>query len=136
MDNQQLKSNLTSSKHWLRLLFMVFFAAILQLASVIMWVLVIVQFLFSLITGQDNQQLRRFGHSLSRYIYDVLRFLVYSSEEKPFPFADWPAASDVAEAAPVKSLPVLPPVARDEQDGDKNANKNADENADKNIDKQ
>lgn len=93
MDNEQLKSNITSSKHWLRLVFMLLFAAVLQLASIVMWVLVAAQFLFSLITGEDNQHLRRFGHSLSTYIYDVLKFLCYSSEEKPFPFADWPAAS-------------------------------------------
>ncbi len=92
MNNEQLKSNLTSSKHWLRLVFMLLFAAILQLASLIMWVLVVLQFLFSLITGQDNEHLRRFGYSLSTYIYEVLKFLGYSSEEKPFPFADWPSA--------------------------------------------
>lgn len=96
MDNEQLKSNLTSSKHWLRLIFMLLFAAVLQLASLVMWILVIVQFFFSLITGEDNQHLRRFGHSLSTYIYDVLKFLCYSSEEKPFPFADWPADTGVS----------------------------------------
>lgn len=102
MDNEQLKSNLTSSKHWLRLIFMLLFAAVLQLASLVMWILVIVQFFFSLITGEDNQHLRRFGHSLSTYIYDVLKFLCYSSEEKPFPFADWPADTGAAaQDAPV-----------------------------------
>lgn len=112
MDNQQLKSNLTSSKHWLRLVFMLLFAAVLQLASIVMWVLVAAQFLFSLITGEDNLHLRRFGHSLSTYIYDVLKFLCYSSEEKPFPFADWPAgtAEVVCEVqAPVVVVsPTLP----------------------------
>jgi hypothetical protein len=92
MDNEQLKSNITSGKHWLRLVFMLLFAAVLQLASIVMWVLVVAQFLFSLITGDDNPHLRRFGQSLSTYIYDVLKFLCYSSEEKPFPFADWPAS--------------------------------------------
>lgn len=95
MDNEQLKSNLTSSKHWLRLVFMLLFAAVLQLASLVMWILVAVQFVFSLVTGEDNQHLRRFGHSLSTYIYDVLKFLCYSREAKPFPFADWPAGSNV-----------------------------------------
>jgi len=94
MNNEQIKSNLTSSKHWLRLLFMLVFAAVLQLASIVMWVLVIAQFIFSLITGDNNLQLRKFGHSLSIYIFDTLRFLTYASEEKPFPFADWPKADD------------------------------------------
>ncbi|MDF3014585.1 MAG: glucose-phosphate thymidylyltransferase [Cellvibrio sp.] len=106
MDNEQLKSNLTSSKHWLRLVFMLLFAAVLQLASLVMWVLVAVQFIFSLVTGEDNQHLRRFGHSLSTYIYDVLKFLCYSSEEKPFPFADWPAGPDVTIVVVEKNPPV------------------------------
>lgn len=114
MDNEQLKSNLTSSKHWLRLVFMLLFAAVLQLASLVMWVLVVVQFLFSLITGADNQHLRRFGHSLSTYIYDVLKFLCYSSEEKPFPFADWPSANSAqtdAQAPSIVESSPLPPAS-------------------------
>ncbi len=99
MDNEQLKSNLTSSKHWLRLFFMLLFAALLQLASLVMWVLVVAQFFFSLISGDDNLQLRRFGASLSAYIFDVLKFLTYNSEEKPFPFADWPAAPEVNQGS-------------------------------------
>jgi hypothetical protein len=98
MNNTELKSNLLSSKHWLRLIFMLLFAVVLQLTSLIMWALVILQFLFSLITGQDNHNLRRFGQSLSRYIFDTLRFLTYNSEQKPFPFADWP--SDEATPPP------------------------------------
>lgn len=98
MNNEQIKSNLQSSKHWLRLIFMLLFAAILQVASIVMWVLVIVQFLFSLITGTDNPNLRRFGHSLSTYIFHTLKFLTYASEEKPFPFADWPQASEEENA--------------------------------------
>lgn len=88
--DDSMKSNLLSSKHWLRFVFMLLFAGILQIATVLMWALVILQFIFSLLTGKDNEQLRDFGASLSRYIFDSLRFLTYNSEEKPFPFADWP----------------------------------------------
>lgn len=94
MNNDQIKSNLTSSKHWLRLVFMLLFAAVLQIASICMWMLVIVQFLFSLFTGQDNPNLRKLGHEFSIYIFDTLKFLTYASEEKPFPFSDWPHVDD------------------------------------------
>jgi hypothetical protein len=94
MSHDNIKSNLTSSKHWLRLLFMLVFAAVLQVASVVMWILVIAQFIFSLVTGEDNRQLRKFGHALSIYIFDTLKFLTYASEEKPFPFADWPLVDE------------------------------------------
>lgn len=105
--DEQLKSNLTSSKHWMRLIYMVLFAIFLQVASVVMTVLVVVQFLFALITGSDNINLRKFGDSLSIYIFSVLQFLIYNSEEKPFPFADWPESSVKTEIAPAAS-PVKP----------------------------
>lgn len=108
MNNEQLKSNLSSSKHWLRLVFMLLFAALLQLASLVMWILVVVQFVFSLVTGEDNLHLRRFGHSLSTYIYDVLKFLCYSSEEKPFPFADWPAGVNPESKEIISPVPSEP----------------------------
>lgn len=88
--DEKLKSNLLSSTHWFRLVFMLLFAVILQVAAAVMWVVVILQFLFSLLTGQNNGKLRKFGHSLSVYIFQTWQFLCYSSEEKPFPFQDWP----------------------------------------------
>ncbi|WP_019601555.1 DUF4389 domain-containing protein [Teredinibacter turnerae] len=104
--NEDIKSNLTSSKHWLRLVFMVLFAVFLQVALAVLWVLVCVQFLFALVTGSDNPKLRYFAASLAIYIHGTINFLTYNSEEKPFPFADWPETPSasteqtVAEHAP------------------------------------
>lgn len=88
--DEKMKSNLLSSTHWLRLVFMVLFAVILQVAAAVMWIVVVLQFLFSLFTGQNNDNLRELGHSLSVFIYQTWQFLSYNSEEKPYPFQDWP----------------------------------------------
>lgn len=98
MDNEQLKANVTSGKQWVRLLYMVLYAVALYFASILMWIVVVLQFLFALITGKDNAQLRSFGYSLSTYLYEVYKFLTYSSDEKPFPFADWPDTPDEIKA--------------------------------------
>ncbi|WP_339898594.1 DUF4389 domain-containing protein [uncultured Gilvimarinus sp.] len=97
MDNEKLKSNITSSDHWIRLLFMILFALVLYVAGIVVGVLVLVQFLFALITGSDNTNLRQLGDSLTQYIAQTLRFLTYNSNDKPFPFADWPEPAPVAE---------------------------------------
>lgn len=104
MDNQQLKSNLLSTPRWIRLIFMVLFAVALQVAGTVMYVVVVVQFIISLVTGSCNKALRSFGSSLSKFIYQTLQFLTYNSEEKPFPFADWPESDEVA--AELKDEPV------------------------------
>lgn len=60
-------------------------------------------------TGRDNDELRRFGHSLATFMYEALQFLTYNTEHKPFPFADWPdlpaKKNDVADVHVVNPQP-------------------------------
>lgn len=106
MNNEDLKSNLLSAEHWMRLVFMILFAFVLYVAGFVMTFLVIVQFIFALVTGKANANLRQLGDSLSQFIYAVLRFLTYNTDDKPFPFAPWPTpsplpAEELAEAEAV-----------------------------------
>ncbi len=94
MDNDQIKSNVLCVSHWIRLVFMVLFSLVLQVAGSVMMLLVLMQFLFSLFTGTTNSSLLGLGSSLSKFIYQALEFLTYNTEEKPFPFADWPQAEE------------------------------------------
>ncbi|WHI48172.1 DUF4389 domain-containing protein [Microbulbifer sp. JMSA004] len=90
MKNDDLKRNLTSGNQWVRLIYMVLFAVCLQVAAWLLMAVVILQFLFSIISGKSNDNLRRFGDQLASYVYQAIQFLIYNSDEKPFPFAEWP----------------------------------------------
>lgn len=90
MDNDDLKKNLTSGNQWMRLLYMVLFFFLLEIAGVVMLAVVVLQFLFAIITGGANDNLRRLGDQIASYVYQTLQFLVYNTEEKPFPFSEWP----------------------------------------------
>jgi hypothetical protein len=90
----QIKSNLTSEKHWVRLVFMLLFAVSLYVALFLVVALIIVQFVFALITGADNAKLRELGYGLSSYIRQILMFLTFNSETKPYPFSDWPNGTE------------------------------------------
>ena len=87
----ELVDNLKEASAWIRVLFMLAFAIVLYLiiAPVIL-VLMIVQALFVIITGESNTNLRFLGAALSKYIFQVLQFLSYNSNTKPFPFSDFP----------------------------------------------
>ncbi len=100
MDTEQ-KENMTPQEAWTRGLFMVMFFILLQLAKIVAGMVVVLQFLFTIFTNQTNDNLLHFGGSLSRYIYQVWRFLTYNTEAQPFPFAPWPdtqAAMELEEA--------------------------------------
>jgi len=77
---------------WTRLLFVLLFALIYMVAEIVALVVVVIQFGFVLIGGARNPNLLAFSANLSEYLYRILRFVMFNSDEKPFPFADWPAA--------------------------------------------
>ena len=89
-----LKQNLRAKTTWLRGFFILVFAAIWAVAEIVLVLLVTFQFLTSLFAGKPNAQLLHFGKNLSRYIYEILLFLSYNVEEKPFPFRDWPSVQE------------------------------------------
>ena len=87
--NEEVKSYKNKSV-WLRGLYMLIFLFFLGVAKFVAFVVIVFQFLNVLFTTEMNQQLLKFGESLSVYHYQVMMFLTYNSEEKPFPMGDWP----------------------------------------------
>lgn len=76
---------------WLRLLFMLVFVVFYAVSRIVVTVVVIVQFLHVLFTGETNPRLKEFGHALAAYTYQILLYLTFNSEVRPFPFdEEWP----------------------------------------------
>ena len=82
----------------IRLLFVVLFAFIYQVAEVVLIALVIIQFGFKLISGNLNESLLQFSASLSRFFYEILQFVTFNTDEKPFPFSSWPQPANESTA--------------------------------------
>ena len=69
---------------------MLLFIFLMGVAKFVTLVVVALQFIVVLFTDQTNNNLVRFGKSLSVYQYQIMLFLTYNSEVRPFPVADWP----------------------------------------------
>lgn len=96
--DEKLKSNLMSESLWLRILYMVVFYLVSQVVIMLVAVLAVVQALFGLITGKPNLNLQEFSIGLNRYLYQILCFLTFNRDEKPYPFTDWPKADHTETA--------------------------------------
>jgi hypothetical protein len=75
---------------WIRLLFVILFAFIYGVAEVVLFALIVLQFGFKLITGNRNESLLQFSAGLNRFFYQILQFITFNSDNKPFPFSNWP----------------------------------------------
>jgi hypothetical protein len=89
--------NLKKPSAWLRILFMAGFVVALYVSGMILMVLMLAQILFSLLTADDNPNLRRLGGSLAAYVAQILAFLTYNTHQKPFPFLPFPSTELTAD---------------------------------------
>lgn len=89
MENEAVKQNLASKSQWSRILYMVLFAIVLYLVMMLVAVVVIVQALFTLITGKPNEDIGDFASDLSQYVHRIVAFLTYTDNRRPFPFNSW-----------------------------------------------
>ncbi len=108
MAEEKLKQNLQDSNQWMRILYMVLFWVVLYFVMMVTAVIIFIQVLFALITGSDNKNLRKFAADLTKYINQIILFLTYNEDRKPFPFAEWGKLDKVKPAvkpaAPVNQV--------------------------------
>lgn len=96
--SDDIVENLKQPAQWFRIAFMIALAVALYLAGMILTLLIVAQALFGLLTGADNRNLRELGASLTLYVRQVLDYLTYNSEFKPFPFAPFPDGETLPES--------------------------------------
>lgn len=90
MEHNEILERVQQKDKWMRALFMVLFLFILWILKILFYAIVVLQFLIVLVTDKVNERLLHFSKSLSTYSYQIYLFITYNSDEKPFPFGDWP----------------------------------------------
>ena len=92
---QETRKSIMDRSTWLRGLFMLIFAVAYGIAEILLLVTAVFQFLYLLVTGKTVERLLIFGENLGRYFYQIVRYLTFNTEQRPFPFSDWPGAAPV-----------------------------------------
>jgi len=81
------------SEVWKRGLIMLVFMFAFGVGQSILYLTAVAQFLWLLFAREPNKLLVEFGKSLALWLAHAARFLCYATDEKPFPWASWPAGS-------------------------------------------
>ncbi|PHQ71352.1 MAG: hypothetical protein COB93_03400 [Sneathiella sp.] len=108
-----VKDNVKSKSTWTRLLFIILYAITYRVASAVLFAITIIQFIKALITGEPFAQLQAFGGSLAEYNKEVVAYLSYQSDKKPFPVGPWPPQTPPAAKAADEVIIVAEPVEKE-----------------------
>ena len=71
----------------MRVLFMVIFFIAARFVAVLVAFIALFQFICTLITRKPNDNVKDFGKDLSKYAAEIIEFLSYSTDRKPWPFS-------------------------------------------------
>ena len=99
VEGGKIEEHLKSRTTWLRLLFMAIYWLLISLVGMVGTVIVVLGFFWVLFTGEVNRELRQIGQAIASYMYDVIRYLTFNTDSKPFPFGGaWPSGEAKEEA--------------------------------------
>ena len=84
----EVKENVQNTETWKRGLYILLYAVIGHLVVGVIWLVVIFQFFAKLITGDLNANLKEFSVSLTRYAVQILEYVTFQSDERPWPFGN------------------------------------------------
>lgn len=79
-----------NSETFSRVFYTVLFGIIGWITVWVFCCVVLIQFGFLLITGKVNNNLKEFNKEIGLYLFDMIKYLSFQTNEKPFPFRDWP----------------------------------------------
>ncbi len=82
------KEEILKGSKWIRFLFMILYGFVINFVITICIGLAIVQFLFYLFTSKPNASIANFNSHLLEFFHDSLAFLLFQTEDKPFPFKE------------------------------------------------
>ena len=82
------KEEILKTSKWIRLLFMLLYGFAINFVLTICLGLAFIQFLFYLFTSKPNVSIANFNKHLLEFFQDSLAFLLFETDNKPFPFKD------------------------------------------------
>ena len=88
--SDEIKENLHQQSTWKRGLYMLMFALLYSIAEIVLFAVVLFQFLLKLFTGNTNPRLLKLGQGIATYIYQIIQYLTFNSDYKSFPLGAWP----------------------------------------------
>jgi hypothetical protein len=78
----------------MRVLYMIIFAVVFWILCWTLAVTAVLQLLFRLLNNAPSVELSRFGAGLALFSKQVIEYLTFRSDRLPFPFSEWPYATD------------------------------------------
>ena len=73
-----------------RALYTILYLIIGRLISMVLFVIAITQFIYTWVSGEPNDKILQFSERLAEYTKQLVVYVSFNTDEKPWPVGDWP----------------------------------------------
>lgn len=73
-----------------RVVYMILYLIIGKIVSMMLFVIAVGQLIYSWLSGRPNEKILPFTASMAEYAKQIVMYLSFNTDEKPWPSADWP----------------------------------------------
>ena len=94
IDTAVLTENIKEPSIWVNFFLKVIYLVFLNFIVPFLGFITLLHLLFSIGSKKPNENLVSFSKKISSYIYQIINFITYSSDQRPWPFNSFPESSD------------------------------------------
>ena len=95
MNEQHRIEDQSNQSVWPRVLYMILFAIAFSISETVLFLVAVVNLVFTIVKKETHKGLVSFGASLAKYLQQIASYLTFNTEYLPFPFNNWPSDMDV-----------------------------------------
>ena len=89
MDPEIVKENIQKPYIWTRFIHMIVLFVAFNITELVLYSIIILQFLSTLLTTKRFTNLDKLSSDLSHYAKNIMLYLSFNHDNRPFPFAEW-----------------------------------------------
>ncbi len=87
---EEVETNRREKPGLSRALYTLLYLIIGRFISMVLFVIAITQYIYSWLTGEPNEKILHFTEDLAEYSKQLVSYVGFNTEEKPWPVGDWP----------------------------------------------
>ncbi len=87
---EEVETNRREKPGLSRALYTILYLIIGRFISMVLFVIAITQYIYSWLTGEPNEKILHFTEDLAQYTKQLVSYVGFNTEEKPWPFGEWP----------------------------------------------
>jgi hypothetical protein len=88
---EEIKTNQYPKADLARVLYTILYLIIGRFISMVLFIIAVCQFIYSWLIGEPNERLLYFTDAMSEYSKQLVLYVGFNSDERPWPVGNWPS---------------------------------------------